>query len=263
VEFFGALSGVDRPTRRRRAGELIETVGMNDAADRRVGTYSKGQAQRIGLAQALVNDPDLVLLDEPTDGVDPVGRRDIRDVLLRLRTQGKTVFINSHLLSELEMICDRVAILVAGRVATQGTLDDLTLSRQCYEIETVLPVGRSARPLSEVLGARIDSSAPPPYVAPVMSPAGPPAFPVGGPPPLPPRAVQRGVLPSGDWVEIDGPVLRSGLTDPVTVQPLIDALRAAGVVIFRMQLVRPSLEDLFIEAVAANPALPTTGGDRR
>src|SRR4051812_37530272 len=94
VEFFGALSNVDPPTRRRRAAELIETVGMHDAADRKVGTYSKGMAQRIGLAQALVNDPDLVLLDEPTDGVDPVGRRDIRDVLHRLREQGKTVFIN-------------------------------------------------------------------------------------------------------------------------------------------------------------------------
>ena len=85
--------------------------------------------QRIGLAQALVNDPDLVLLDEPTDGVDPVGRRDIRDVLAGLREHGKTVFINSHLLSELEMICDRVAILVGGRVARQGTIDELAISK--------------------------------------------------------------------------------------------------------------------------------------
>ena len=93
---------------------------MADRADREVATYSKGMVQRIGLAQALMNDPDLVVLDEPTDGVDPVGRRDIRDVLGRLPQQGKTVFINSHLLSELEMICDRVAILVGGRVATAG-----------------------------------------------------------------------------------------------------------------------------------------------
>jgi hypothetical protein len=91
--------------------------------------------QRVGLGQALMADPDLVVLDEPTDGVDPVGRRDIRDVLNRVRGQGKTVFINSHLLSELEMICDRVAILVQGRVAKQGTIDDLTAKSQRYDIE--------------------------------------------------------------------------------------------------------------------------------
>src|SRR5258708_6508464 len=135
IEFFGALAKVDRPTRRRRAAELIETVGMADAADRKIATYSKGMAQRIGLAGALVNDPELVLLDEPTDGVDPGGRRDIRDVLGRLREQGKTVFVNSHLLSELEVISDRVAILVAGQVARQGGMDELTVAKQRYEIE--------------------------------------------------------------------------------------------------------------------------------
>jgi ABC-2 type transport system ATP-binding protein len=264
VEFFGALSNVDRPTRRRRAAELIEIVGMRDAADRKVGTYSKGMAQRIGLAQALVNDPDLVLLDEPTDGVDPVGRRDIRDVLHRLRAEGKTVFINSHLLSELEMICDRVAILVAGRVATQGTLDDLTLARQRYEIETG-PTNGTPSPLAEILAARIDATAPAPYAAPVASSVVPPAFPIAvGPPPLPARSIRRGVLPTGHWVEIDGPLLRVGHTAAEDVQPLIDALRAAGVVIHRMQLVRPSLEDLFIEAVSgAGATLPDPRGDRR
>ncbi len=85
LEFFAALSGVDRLTRRRRSAELLDTVGMTPWADSKVASYSKGMMQRIGLAQALVNDPDLVLLDEPTDGVDPVGRRDIRDVLLRMR----------------------------------------------------------------------------------------------------------------------------------------------------------------------------------
>jgi ABC-2 type transport system ATP-binding protein len=90
--------------------------------------------QRVGLAQALINDPDLILLDEPTDGVDPVGRREIRDVLLRLREQGKTVFLNSHLLSELEMMCDRVAILVQGEVRMQGTLEELTRESRRYEV---------------------------------------------------------------------------------------------------------------------------------
>ncbi len=134
LEFFAALSKVDRPTRKRRAGELLDVVGMSDWADKKISSYSKGMQQRIGLAQALMNDPELLVLDEPTDGVDPVGRREIRDVLLELRRQGKTVFLNSHLLSELEMVCDRVAILVQGLVVMQGTLDDLTAESQRYEI---------------------------------------------------------------------------------------------------------------------------------
>ena len=134
LEFYATLAKVDRPTRTRRATELLETVGMSEWADKKVSTYSKGMMQRVGLAQALINDPELVLLDEPTDGVDPVGRREIRDILLRLRTEGKTIFLNSHLLSELEMICDRVAILVQGRVVQQGRIEDLTADSQRYEI---------------------------------------------------------------------------------------------------------------------------------
>src|SRR5262249_17217158 len=120
LEFFGALSGVDRATRRSRAGELLQVVGMGDWGSKKISSYSKGMRQRVGLAQALMCNPDLIVLDEPTDGVDPVGRRDIQDLLRNLRAQGKTVFINSHLLSELEAICDRVAILVKGRVSRQG-----------------------------------------------------------------------------------------------------------------------------------------------
>jgi ABC-2 type transport system ATP-binding protein len=135
LEFFGALAKVDRPTRKRRAGELLDVVGMTDWGDKKTAAYSKGMMQRVGIAQALMGDPDLVVLDEPTDGVDPVGRRDIRDVLNRIREQGKTVFINSHLLSELEMLCDRVAIMVKGRVAKHGTINDLTSKSQRYEVE--------------------------------------------------------------------------------------------------------------------------------
>jgi ABC-2 type transport system ATP-binding protein len=134
LDFYGALSGVDRATRHRRAEELLETVGMTDWAKKKISSYSKGMQQRLGLGQALMNDPELIVLDEPTDGVDPVGRRDIRDVLVRLRNEGKTVFLNSHLLSELEMVCDRVAILVQGRVIQQGALDDLTAESRRYEI---------------------------------------------------------------------------------------------------------------------------------
>jgi ABC-2 type transport system ATP-binding protein len=135
LDFYGGLAKVDRHTRKRRAAELLDTVGMSEWADKRISSYSKGMLQRIGLAQALIGEPDLVVLDEPTDGVDPVGRREIRDVLVKLREQGKTVFVNSHLLSELEMVCDRVAILVQGRVVMQGTLHDLTAESRRYEIE--------------------------------------------------------------------------------------------------------------------------------
>ncbi len=126
VEFFGAMGLMRRHARRARAAELLDTVGMGAWGDRRVGTYSKGMQQRTGLAAALVNDPALVLLDEPTDGVDPVGRREIRDILLRMRDEGRTVFLNSHLLSEVERVCDRVAIMLGGRVERQGTLAELT-----------------------------------------------------------------------------------------------------------------------------------------
>jgi ABC-2 type transport system ATP-binding protein len=233
VEFFGALAKVDRARRRRRAAELIELVGMEGAADRQVGTYSKGMAQRIGLAQALVNDPDLVLLDEPTDGVDPLGRRDIRDVLVRLRAQGKTVFINSHMLSELEMICDRVAILVMGVVAKQGTIGDLTAARQRYEIE--VNVNGVMRSLREVVPARWEEG--------------------GALPPPGMLRIERGMLANGKWVEVTGPLVRVGTTEAHEVQGVIDSLRGAGLVVQRVGVVRPSLEELFIEAVGANGGL--------
>jgi ABC-2 type transport system ATP-binding protein len=134
LEFYAALSGVRKQARRERATELLETIGMTEWGDKKISSYSKGMMQRVGLAQALMNDPELILLDEPTDGVDPVGRREIRDLLLKLRDRGTTIFLNSHLLSELEMVCDRVAILVQGRVAQQGRIDDLTADSQRYEI---------------------------------------------------------------------------------------------------------------------------------
>ena len=125
VEFVAALSGVDRATRKKRAAELLDRVGLSKWMDRRVNVFSKGMRQRAGLAAALVNDPQIVFLDEPTDGVDPVGRVEIRDLLIQMRREGRTVFLNSHLLGEAEQVCDRVAILVQGRVVKQGRMDDL------------------------------------------------------------------------------------------------------------------------------------------
>jgi len=135
LEYYAALSTLGRRERKRRAAELLALVGVSEAADRRLRTFSKGMVQRLGLAQAMMHDPDLIVLDEPTSGLDPIGRRVVRGVLTGLRDRGKTIFINSHLLGELEMICDRVAILNAGKVTRQGTLDELTRHGLYYEIE--------------------------------------------------------------------------------------------------------------------------------
>jgi len=137
VEHYGALANVPRRIRRSRAAALLELVGMAAWADKRTTTYSKGMQQRTGIAMALVNDPALVILDEPTDGVDPVGRREIRAILQRMRDEGRTVFLNSHLLGEVEMVCDRVAVMVQGRVVQHGTIDELTANSRRYEITCV------------------------------------------------------------------------------------------------------------------------------
>ena len=134
VEFFGAMSLMRRAERKAHAAAMLEVVGMAAWADRRVGTYSKGMQQRTGLAAALVNDPELVILDEPTDGVDLVGRREIRDVLIRMRDEGRTVFLNSHLLGEVEMVSDRVAIMLKGKVEAQGTTAELTHDSRAWRV---------------------------------------------------------------------------------------------------------------------------------
>jgi ABC-2 type transport system ATP-binding protein len=130
LHYYGALSGMRRHDRRMRIDAMLDLVGMSAWRKHRVGTFSKGMQQRIGLAQALLHDPELLLLDEPTDGVDPVGRREIRDLLIHLRNDGRTILINSHILSELETICDQLAVVVKGRVALEGTVDELTSGRR-------------------------------------------------------------------------------------------------------------------------------------
>ncbi|MFH0983108.1 MAG: ABC transporter ATP-binding protein [Planctomycetota bacterium] len=134
LDYYGALAKVPGHVRKKRSAELLERVGMTEWARTRVGEYSKGMMQRLGLAQALINDPEFLVLDEPTDGLDPAGQRAVRQMLLELRSQGKTIFLNSHLLSELEMVCDRVSILINGLVARQGTLRELTEHTVEYRI---------------------------------------------------------------------------------------------------------------------------------
>ena len=123
LEFYARLCGVAKARRRERVREVLELVGLAHAADARLRTYSKGMLQRIGIAQAIVHDPSVVFLDEPMSGLDPVGRKEIRDLVVRLNADGKTIFMNTHILSDVETICDRVAIIVQGRIAHQGPLD--------------------------------------------------------------------------------------------------------------------------------------------
>ncbi|HZI92641.1 MAG TPA: ABC transporter ATP-binding protein [Patescibacteria group bacterium] len=125
LRFYGQLFGYGRAERNRRAADVLARVGMSTRADLPLRKYSKGMLQRIGMAQALINDPDFVILDEPMSGLDPIGRREFRDLILDLKAHGKTVFFSSHILSDAEAICDRVGILKDGRVALAGRLSDL------------------------------------------------------------------------------------------------------------------------------------------
>ena len=134
MSLFGGLSGMNSTEIKSRSKNLLQLVGMEQWAGMKVKKYSKGMVQRLGLAQALMNNPDILFLDEPTDGVDPVGRKEIRDILKRLKSEGKTIFLNSHLLSEVELISDQVAIVNKGRLLKVGTVDELTATDANYEI---------------------------------------------------------------------------------------------------------------------------------
>jgi ABC-2 type transport system ATP-binding protein len=139
VRFYARLCGLRGPRLASRVAEVLDLVGLTGAADRRVGTYSKGMLQRVGLAQALVHDPRLLILDEPTAGVDPVGALAISELILRLKREGKTVLITSHLLGQIEEICDRVAILDRGRLVLEGDVRELVgrADRQALIVESL------------------------------------------------------------------------------------------------------------------------------
>jgi ABC-2 type transport system ATP-binding protein len=126
LDYYGALLGVARGERRKRIAEYLEMVGLRGRMYYKIRTYSKGMKQRLGIAQSMFHDPEVIFLDEPTDGVDPVGRREIRAIMQRLKGEGKTIFLNSHLLGEVELICDRVGILQQGEMIRTGTVAALT-----------------------------------------------------------------------------------------------------------------------------------------
>ena len=222
LDVLARMHGVSASDRASRAPVLLDQVKLTDAADRRVGSYSKGMLQRLGIAQALMNRPRVVFLDEPTDGVDPVGRREIRDLIGDLRDEGVTVFLNSHLLSEVERICTRVAILDRGRVVRDGTVDQLTLTGRAWRLRTTaVPVDLAAR-----LALAPDGDDAPAQV---------------------PDAASEAIL------------TRSVLTVPdrAALNAALDALRGAGVEVEAVEPMRQSLEDLFVDVVThPEPATP-------
>jgi len=124
LRFYARLSGLPAPRIPERVETLLDWVGLSHAAGARLRTYSKGMLQRIGIAQALVHDPSVVFLDEPMSGLDPIGRKEIRDLILRLHGEGKTVFMNTHILSDVELVCDRVAIIVRGAIRYEGRIEE-------------------------------------------------------------------------------------------------------------------------------------------
>jgi len=202
VEFSAGLADVPRAAARSRAEELLGVVGMREWADRRNGTYSKGMRQRVGLAQALVNEPEIVFLDEPTDGVDPGGRIEIRKLIERMRDEGRTVFVNSHLLAEVEQVADRVAIMTHGRIVEEGPTESLTRREKRYEVRSLGPV---------------------PFE-------------------LKERFEKEGMQVGGDLVSLVA-------DDANGVQPVIDAMRAAGVPVREVKEARSTLEEVFLSAV--------------
>ncbi|MBT4530099.1 MAG: ABC transporter ATP-binding protein [Phycisphaerae bacterium] len=138
LDYYGRLYGIGRKVRKRRAEELLEMVGLSQVAHRHVGEFSKGMMRRIGLAQALINDPELLILDEPTSGLDPIGTRQVKDLLIELKCRGKTILLSSHLLSDVEDVCDQMAILYGGKIHAEGTAEELLVDSE----HTVIKVPR-------------------------------------------------------------------------------------------------------------------------
>jgi ABC-2 type transport system ATP-binding protein len=151
MDFYGRLFGIRKKERMARADELLDLVGLSGARDLQLRKFSKGMQQRIGIAQALINDPDLVVFDEPMSGLDPIGRKQVRDIILELKRKGKTIFFSTHILPDVEVICDRVGILVKGELRAMGTVGELLSGMRVKSVEMTFE-GVSGANLSKVEG---------------------------------------------------------------------------------------------------------------
>jgi ABC-2 type transport system ATP-binding protein len=146
LSYYGRLSGVKNGVElNKKIDEYLVMMGLDKWRTTKIKKYSKGMMQKLGLAQSMLSNPDLIFLDEPTDGVDPIGRKEIRDILTALQAKGKTIFLNSHLLSEVEMICDRVAILNKGDLIKEGNVDELTKTENVFEIHSAEPFSNEVK----------------------------------------------------------------------------------------------------------------------
>ena len=151
LDFFGGLFALDPKEKAKREEQLLEMVGLTANQFRAVGEFSKGMQRRIGLAQALINDPDLVILDEPTSGLDPVGCREIKDLILNLKARGKTIILSSHLLADVEDVCDRAVIYYGGKIQQYGTLDELLTERDSMRVTFPSLTGSAKEEVMDVL----------------------------------------------------------------------------------------------------------------
>ena len=214
LRVFGTMSGMSREALARRIPELLARVKLADWADVKVRKFSKGMTQRLGLAAALVHDPEVLLLDEPTDGVDPVGRREIRDLLREEAARGKAILLNSHLLSEIELTCDRVAILRQGKLAAEGTIAELTAGTREVEPKSSLKVYK-------LVASGVDD------------------------------VLLEAFRASGAGAEVVNGHIRLSARDVTHLNELIDELRARGGILSELSPIRSTLEDVFVGLVKA------------
>jgi len=218
--FYGRLSEMSDSEIAKREDELFELVSLKGRQNEAVRRYSKGMRQRLGLAQAMLHDPDLLILDEPTDGLDPMGRSQIRDVLDKLKQRGKTVFLNSHILQEVELICDRVAIMALGQLRGIGTIDQLIRSHTDDQVGSV----------------KLEVQAPPDRIKQLERFS----------PQASIEAINLGLSGNEELSRISVDRI-----DQAGVDLMVDQLRAAGISILRMERARPSLEQVFMNIVGA------------
>ncbi len=151
LDYYGKLFGLDKRTRARRTDELLSMVGLDNLGHRQVGEFSKGMARRLGIAQALINDPAFLILDEPTSGLDPIGTRQVKDLLVDLRRRGKTILLSSHLLADVEDVCDRMVILYGGKIHAQGTADELLADTRHTVIQSARLDDATVQKIDEVI----------------------------------------------------------------------------------------------------------------
>jgi ABC-2 type transport system ATP-binding protein len=219
LQFYGRLNGLSEDEIRQREPGLLEMVGLRGREGELVRKYSKGMRQRLGLAQAMIHQPDILIMDEPTDGLDPVGRSQIREVIERLREMGKTVFLNSHILQEVELVCDRVAIMAKGKLRRLGTVAELTdVSGSGAGALTVLRVMASPEQVAAI-GASGSAATPPVRVLPTT----------GG--------------TSGELL------LELSDGSQPSLDRWIDLLRSHSISIVAVERKKPRLEDVFMQTV--------------